>query len=274
MTRYTTVIKPHPGWKFINIKEIIEYKDLLFFLIIRGIKAKYAQSVIGIGWAIIQPLFSMIVFTIVFGRLAQIESDGAPYAIFSFAALLPWTYYSNSVIESSGSLLANTSMITKVFFPRLILPLSVVLAKLLDFSISIIVMFFLLFIYQITLTLNVLWLPMLVLIMLLFSLGCGIWLCAFTIQYRDLRYGMSFLIQLLMYVAPVVYPVSYIPERYQLLYALNPMVGIIEGFRSALIGTNPMPWDFILIGTVASICILILGAFYFRRMEKYFADVI
>ena len=264
-------LKPRTGWQFINLIELKQYRDMFFFLVWRDIKARYAQSILGVGWAIIQPVFSMIVFTIVFGNLAKIDSDGVPYAIFSFTALVPWTFFSSSLTASSGSL---TGMITKIYFPRLVLPLASVLSKLVDFCISFIVLMGLLIWFQVVPTLWIFVLPYLVILLMLSAVGFGMWLSALSVQFRDIRYGLHFGVQLLMYAAPVVYPASLVPEQYRLLYALNPMVGVIEGFRSAILATNPMPWDLIGVGTISALIIISSGALYFRRREKFFADVI
>jgi lipopolysaccharide transport system permease protein len=265
------VIKPRTGWQFVNISELRDYRDMFFFLIWRDIKARYAQSVLGVGWAVIQPVFSMLVFTVVFGNLAKIDSDGVPYAIFSFTALVPWTFFSSSLTSSSGSL---TGMITKIYFPRLILPLTSVLSKLVDFCISFIVLVGLLIWFQVVPTLWIFVLPYLVFLLMLAAVGFGLWLSSLTVQFRDIRYGLHFGVQLLMYAAPVVYPASLVPDQYRLLYALNPMVGVIEGFRSAILATNPMPWDMIIIGSISTVIIALSGALYFKRREKFFADVI
>lgn len=266
-----TIIKPKSGWQLIEWKELKEYRDMFLFLVWRDIKVRYAQSVLGVGWAVIQPVFSMIVFTIVFGNLAKIESDGVPYAIFSFVALVPWTFFAGSLTASTTSL---NNMITKIYFPRLILPVASILSKSVDFGISMIVLFGLLLWFQVVPTLWILFLPYLILILIITSLGFGLWLSALTVQYRDIRYGLQFGVQLLMYAAPVVYPASLVPEQYRLIYAINPMVGVIEGFRSAILATNPMPWDLIIIGTISAVFVGFTGALYFKRREKYFADVI
>lgn len=267
------VIEPSSGWRLIDFRELWEYRDLFFFLVWRDIKTRYAQSILGVGWAVIQPVFSMIVFTIVFGNLAKVSSDGAPYAIFSYAALVPWTYFSNSLTGASSSLISGSGMITKVYFPRLIIPLAPVLGKLVDFGIAMLLLFGLMIWFQTAPTVWALTLPLLILLMMLTASGLGMWLTALAIQYRDINYGLRFGVQLLMYAAPVVYPASYIPEQYRLLYGLNPMAGVIEAFRAALLGTRPMPWDLLTVGTVTAIVIAISGAFYFRRMERIFADV-
>lgn len=267
------VIKPHSGWRSVDWKELREYKDLFFFLIWRNIKVRYAQSAIGVGWAVLQPLASMLVFTVIFGRLVGVESNGAPYEVFAFAALVPWTYFANCLTEGTSSMVTNASMISKIYFPRLIMPLAVIGARMVDFFIAMVILGLLLLFYGQVPNAGVLMLPFLVVILTLSAAGLGLWLTALAIQYRDIAYGMTFGVQLLMYAAPVVYPASLIPERYQLLYALNPMVGVIEGFRSALLGTRDMPWDFIAIGAVVAAGLFISGMLYFRRKEHVFADV-
>lgn len=268
-----TIIEPSSGWRLINWKELRDYRDLFYFLVWRNIKVRYAQSAIGIGWAVIQPLFYMLVFTVVFGRLARIDSDGAPYAIFAFAALVPWTYFSNAVSEGTASLISNAGMISKIYFPRLILPMSMVVARTVDFGIALVLLLLLMVWYGMAPNLNVLALPLLIFLMILSASGLALWLTALAVQYRDVNYAISFGMQLLMYAGPVVYPASLIPERYQLLYAINPMVGVIEGFRAALLGTREMPWDFIAVGAVTAILVAVSGMFYFRRKEQIFADV-
>lgn len=273
MKRNTVVIRPKSGWQAIDFRELKDYGDLFFFLVWRDIKVRYAQSVLGIGWAVIQPIFSMIVFTVIFGNLAKVPSDGVNYAVFSFTALVPWTYFSNSLADSSGSLINNKHMIDKIYFPRLILPVSCVIGKLLDFCISFIILIGLLCWFQIKPAMGILIIPFLVLLMMMTSIGIGSLLAALAIQYRDIKYGMNFCIQLLMYAAPVVYPTSLIPEKYRLYYAINPMVGVIEGFRSALLRTNPMPNDLIFIGCLSATFLFLIGIFYFKKTERYFADV-
>jgi len=267
------VIEASRGWQLINWRELLHYRDLFYFLVWRDIKVRYAQSVLGIGWAVIQPLFSMLVFTIVFGRLAKVSSDGAPYALFSFAAMVPWSYFANSLGDSSGSLASGQSMLSKVYFPRLILPMVGVVSKLVDFVIALGVLALLMAWYRKVPTASVVFLPLLVIIMAVTASGAGMWLSALSVQYRDIRYGMGFGVQLLMYAAPVVYPASLIPAEWQLAYALNPMVGVIEGFRSALLATNPMPWAWIGVGALVAAGLFLAGSLYFRRMERTFADV-
>jgi lipopolysaccharide transport system permease protein len=267
------IIKPRSGWQFINIGELLEYRDLFYFLVRRDIKVRYAQSVLGIGWAIIQPLFSMIVFTVIFGKLAKIGSDGVPYAIFSYAALVPWTYFSTSLTESTGSLIASSGMLTKVYFPRLIIPLAPIFSKLVDFGVALLLLFILMIWFKTFPAVWALILPLLVVHMMLTAVGLGMWLTALSIQYRDVKYGLNLAVRLLMYAAPVVYPIGLIPEKYRLIYGLNPMAGVIEGFRAALLGTRPMPWDLLLVGAITSLMIFMGGALYFNRLERFFADV-
>jgi lipopolysaccharide transport system permease protein len=269
-----TIIEAQSGWQLIDWRELWQYRDLFFFLVWRDVKTRYAQSVLGVGWAVIQPVFTMIVFTIVFGNLAKVDSDGVPYAIFSYTALVPWTYFSSALTGATGSLISSSSMITKVYFPRLVIPLAPVLGKLVDFGIALLILFGLMLWFRIPPTWNALALPLLVGLMMISAAGMGMWLTALAVQYRDVNYAMGFVVQLLMYAAPVVYPTSNVPQAWRLWYALNPMVGVIEGFRSALLGTNPMPWDLIGIGAITAGVFLVSGALYFRSAERVFADVV
>ena len=268
-----TRIAPTKGWQLIDLKELWQYKDLLYFLTIRGIKAKYAQSVLGVGWAIIQPLFQTLVFTVIFGNLAKMSSDGVPYILFSFTAMVPWNYFSNILTNSSSSLVQNRAMLSKVYFPRLVLPVSAVISKLLDFLIAFIVLVVFLLYFRFVPTIHIVYFPLLLLILMMTSLGIGMILSAMAVQYRDVQYAMSFLVRILLYSVPVVYSISIIPDKYVYIYALNPMVGVIEGMRSIFLGTRPMPWDLIAIGGLVSVVLFIFGAFYFRKMEKTFADI-
>lgn len=281
-TAMVTIIQPKTGWRLVDWQELWHYRDLYYFLVWRGIKTRYAQSVIGVGWAVIQPTFSMLVYTIVFGKLAKIDSNGVPYAVFSFAGLVPWTYFSNALTEGTNSLVTNSSMISKVYFPRLILPLAAIASKLVDFTIAMGMLALLMAWYGVVPGIGVLMMPVLIMLMMLTAAGLGAWLTALAVQYRDVQHAMSFVVQLLMYAAPVVYPASLIPEKYEIfgrtinpqyLYALNPMVGVIEGFRSSLLSTRPMPWAFIGIGAVSALVIACSGLFYFRSREHVFADV-
>ena len=267
------VIEPASGWRSIDYRELWEYRDVLYFLVRRDIRVRYTQSVFGIGWAIIQPVFFMIVFSIVFGRLAGVRSDGVPYPIFSFAALVPWTYFSTAFTESTNSLVLNQAMIKKVYFPRLALPLAPVISKLVDLLVAFVVLLLMMAWYRSTPTVWVLALPFLVLLAAMLAWGIGTWLTSMAVQYRDVKYGITFAAQLMMYCSPVVYAATLIPDRYRLIYGLNPMAGIVEGFRSALLGTTPMPWDLLVVGTVVTVLVTLSGALYFRRTEHIFDDV-
>lgn len=271
--RSVTTIERDAGRFAVKWDELYEYRDLFRFWVWRTIKVRYAQSALGVGWAVIQPLFSVLVFTIIFGNLVEIDSNGVPYAVFSLAALVPWTFFANSVNESTASLIQNANIITKIYFPRLILPLATVLAKLVDFAIAMLLLVVFMLWFRIVPTWNVIALPVLILLMMVSASALGIWLTAMAVQYRDVRYGINFVIQLLMYAAPVVYPATLIPDRFQYAYALNPMVGVIEGFRAALLGTRAMPWDLIAIGALTSSLFLLFAVTYFRSKERLFADV-
>ncbi|MFC0263483.1 ABC transporter permease [Fontibacter flavus] len=267
-----TIIEPSKGWKVVDFDELWRYKDLLYFLTVRGIKARYAQSILGVGWAIIQPLFTTLVFTVVFGGLAKVDSDGMPYILFSYLALWPWNYFSGTLSESANSLVANAGLITKVYFPRLILPLAAIFSKLLDFIISFVVLLILLSYFKVVPGLGIIFLPLLLIQLLMTSLGIGMILSAMAVQYRDVKYALTFIIQLLLYGAPVVYSTTAVPAQYQFLYSLNPMVGVIEGIRAMFLN-RPMPWDWIWPGSIVAIIFFVFGLFYFRKMEKVFADV-
>lgn len=266
------VIEPSSGWKMVDFKELWRYKDLLYFLTLRGIKARYAQSILGVSWAIIQPLFTTLVFTLVFGGLAKVDSDGMPYVLFSYLALWPWNYFSGTLTESANSLIQNANMITKVYFPRMVLPLSAILSKLLDFSIAFVVVIGMLIYFGQVPGWGMLFIPFLIVQLLMCSLGIGMFLSALAVKYRDVKHALTFVVQLLLYSAPVVYSTTAVPEKYQKLYILNPMVGVIEGFRAAFLN-RPMPWEWIWPGTIISLVFFIFGMFYFRRMERIFADV-
>jgi len=280
MDELRTVIKSTSGWQPINIKELWKYKDLLYFLVQRDIRVLYKQTVLGFGWAIIRPVVTMIIFSIVFGRLANIPSDGVPYPIFSFTALLPWTYFATAMTKSTNSLIAGQNLITKVYFPRMIIPITPVLAGLVDFAIASTVLVLMMFWFRIVPTWNIVFLPLLIAVMILSATGIGMWLSALGIQYRDVQPATQFLSQVLMYAAPVAWPVSLLAlkcpqweDAIRLVYGLYPMAGVIEGFRSALLGTTPMPWDLIIVGTISSLIMVLTGASYFQRMERFFADV-
>jgi len=269
-----TIIKPSHGWVSIKFRELWEYRDLFFFLAWRDISVRYKQTILGAAWAVIQPFFSMVVFSLFFGRLAGIPSDGVPYPIFSYAAMLPWTYFSSAMSNSSNSLVSSANLLTKVYFPRLVIPLASVLPAVVDFCIAFIVLLGMMLFYRIVPTWNVLWLPAFLLLALVTALGVGLWLSAMNVQYRDIRYTVPFLAQFWMFASPVTYPSSIVPEQWRVLYGLNPMAGVIEGFRWALLGTDTTPGPIIAASSAAAVLLLVSGALYFRRMEKAFADVV
>lgn len=268
------IIKPKKGWQLIDFKELRDYRDLFYFLVVRDIKVRYKQTVLGGLWAIIQPFFMMVVFTLFFGRLAKVPSDGVPYSIFNFSAMVAWTYFARAITDSGNSLVGSTSLITKVYFPRLIIPLTPVFAGLLDFSIAFIVLIGMMFYFHIYPTIMALFLPLLVILMMLTASGVGMFLAALNAKYRDIRYTIPFLVQFWMFASPIVYPASMVPEKYRLIYALNPMVGVVEGFRSVLLGTISFPTQMLLISTLVSIILFVIGGFYFKQMERHFADII
>lgn len=269
-----SIIEPKKGWLPINLKEIWQYRELLYFLTKRDIKVRYKQTVLGGLWAIIQPLFSMVVFTLFFGKLAKVPSDGIPYPIFVYAGLLPWTYFSNALSASGNSLVGSQNLITKVYFPRLIIPSSASLAGLLDLFIAMTVFGVLMVYYRYIPGIGILLFPFLVVLTFLCSVGVGLWLSALNVEYRDIRYAIPFLIQIWMFLSPVIYPVSMVEEKYQWLLAINPMGGVINAYRSSLIGHKPVEWSLLGISIIIIIFIFLSGIYYFRRMEKTFADVV
>jgi len=267
------IIEPRRNATAFDVRELFRYRDLFFFIVWRDVKVLYKQTVLGFGWAILRPVFSMIVFSVVFGRLAKVPSDGVPYPVFSYVALVPWTYFQTSMTASSTSLLTGSRLISKVYFPRVILPFAPVVSGLVDFLLAFLVVGALMAWYGIVPTWNVLVITPLVFVMALFAAGIGVWLAALAVQYRDVKFGLPFVAQLMMYMAPVVWPVSLIPVKYRLLYGLYPMAGVIEGFRSALLGTNPIPWVMILEGAIVSLLLFLSGLAFFKRTERFVADV-
>ena len=268
-----TVIEPAKGWEFPDFKELKAYQDLFYFLVWRDIKVLYAQTVLGFAWAILNPVIQIIIFSIIFGRVAKIPTDGIPYVLFSTVAIIPWTYMAESMSASSQSLVGGSNMLGKVYFPRIIFPITPVLAKLVDFSISLLLVIAVMFYYRVSPSWNLVYLPLLVVLMIMIPAGIGLWLSSLAIRYRDVKFAMPFVIRMLIYSAPILYTASAIPEEYRLLYSLNPIVAVVEGFRACLLGM-PMPWEFILPGTLVAAIILVSGAAYFRKMERVFVDVI
>lgn len=272
-TDSVTIIKPKSGWQIIDFKELKEYRDLFYFLVWRNIKVLYAQTILGFSWAILQPLIQIVIFTIVFGKVAKVSTEGIPYILFSSVAIIPWTYMSQSMTQSSQSLVEGQHMLGKIYFPRLIFPVTPIFARLIDFTISMLVMLAVMLYYRVLPTWNLLLFPLFVVLMMSIGAGVGMWLSAMAIRFRDVKYAMPFAVRMLMYSAPIVYSASSIPETYRIMYSLNPIVGVVEGYRACLLGT-PMPWTYIWPGTVTALILLISGALYFKRMERVFVDVI
>jgi lipopolysaccharide transport system permease protein len=267
-------IAPAKGWVSLKLHDLIEYRELLYFLIWRDIKVRYKQTALGATWAIIQPVMTMVLFSLFFGRLAKMPSDGVPYPIFSFAALVPWTFFSLGLAQSSNSLVGSGSLIKKVYFPRLIVPVATVLAAVVDFALAFFVLLAMMLFYGIIPSINVLWLPAFVLLALVTALGVGLWLSALNVEFRDVRFIVPFLTQFWMFATPIAYPSSLLKEPWHTIYGINPMVGVVEGFRWALLGTNSAPGPIIVVSSLAALLILISGAFYFKRMERTFADLV
>ena len=268
------ILEPRKGWVALRLSELWEYRELLYFLVWRDIKVRYKQTALGAAWAIIQPFFSMVVFSVFFGRLAKIPSDGVPYPIFAFAALVPWAFFAHGLQSASDSIVGNSNLIKKIYFPRLVVPIAGVVSGLMDFAIAFVVLLGMMFYYNMVPTLNVLWLPLFLLLTLITALGVGLWLSALNVKYRDVRYTLGFLTQLWMYATPIAYPSNLLGEPWKTVYGINPMAGVVEGFRWALLGTATPPGFLALISACVSVLILISGAYYFRRMESEFADVV
>lgn len=270
----TIVIEPAPSWPRLNAGELWANRELLLFLVWRDIKVQYAQTALGAAWAVVQPLMTMLIFTLVFGRLAKIPSDGVPYSVFTLVALIPWMYFSNAFSAASASLVNSSNLITKVYFPRLIIPIVSVLSGLVNFAVSCIVLAVMMIWYHVTPSwMAIPMVPALLLLMILTATGVGSWLAAVYIQYRDIRQIVPFIVQIWMYISPVVYPLSLVPERYRTLYALNPMAGIIQAFRVVLLRTGEIPWGALGISTIVGVAMFLLGTMYYRRTEHLFADV-
>jgi lipopolysaccharide transport system permease protein len=269
-----TIYEPPRGWLSLHLREVWDYRELLVFLTWRDIKVRYSQAALGVSWALLQPLLTMVIFSVIFGNLAKLPSDGIPYPVFSYAALLPWQLFAGALQRAGTSLVGNANLLTKVYFPRLIIPLSAVAAGLVDFVIAFVVLLGLMLFYNINLTWAVLSLPFLILLALLTALAVGVWLSALNVQYRDVQHMIPFLIQAWMYASPVAYSVGLIPTgKWRILYGLNPMAGVIQGFRWALLGAAP-PDELMIVSVIMVAILLVSGLYYFKRMEKTFADVV
>jgi lipopolysaccharide transport system permease protein len=269
-----TVIAPSKGWVALRLGALWRFRELLYFLIWRDVKVRYKQTVLGAAWAILQPLLTMVIFSIFFGKLARMPSDGVPYPLFAYVALVPWTFFANGLTLSSGSLISNQGLLRKVYFPRLVIPISAVASGLIDFAIALVVLIGMVVWYGITPTSNIVWLVPLILLALVTALGVGLWFSALNVLYRDIQYIVPFLVQVWLYTTPIVYPSSLVPPSWRTVYAINPMVGVVEGFRWALLGTGTAPGPVILVSAMAALTILVGGLFFFRRMEKSFSDAV
>lgn len=268
------VIEPARGWKALGLRELWEYRELLYFLTWRDVKVRYKQTALGGLWAILQPLSTMVVFSLFFGRLARVPSEGVPYPLFSFAALVPWTFFSNGLLQSANSVVANQNLITKIYFPRIAIPIATVLSGAVDFALAFLLLLGLMLWYDVSITARALWVVPFALLALVTALGVGLWLAALNVQYRDVRYTAPFLAQLWLFATPIAYPSSLLSEPWRTVYGINPMVGVVEGFRWALVGTQTQPGAMIAVSSLAALIVLFGGALYFRRMEQTFADVV
>lgn len=267
-------IAPSAHWPLPNLRELWESRELVYFLVWRDIKVRYKQTVLGAAWAIIQPLFNLLLFSVFFGRLAKMPSDGLPYPLFSYTALVPWTFFAQGLTQASNSLVGNPDLVKKVYFPRLAMPLARVLACLLDFCFAFLSLLAMIIYYKVELTLRVAWLPMFVLLALVTSLGVSLWFSAMNVLFRDVQYVMPFLVQAWLFATPVVYPSSLLSEPWRTLYGINPMVGVVEGFRWALLGSHTAPGPMVIVSSLVALAMLVSGLFYFRRMERTFVDIL
>ena len=267
-------IVPSKGWVALKLGELWEYRELLYFLTWRDIKVRYKQTALGAAWSIIQPVFTMVLFSLFFGKLAKMPSDGVPYPIFSMAGLVPWTFFVYGLTQSSNSLVGSQNLIKKVYFPRLVIPISSLLSGLVDFAIAFVILIAMMFYYGTAPGWNIVWIPAFILLTLVTSLGVGLWLSALNVEYRDVRFTIPFLTQFWMFATPIAYPSSLLNEPWRTVYGLNPMVGVVEGFRWALLGTQTQPGPIVIASVGAALFLMVSGAFYFRRMERTFADVV
>jgi lipopolysaccharide transport system permease protein len=271
---HVIVIEPASGWRPIALAELWAHRELIFFLIWRDVKVRYKQTVFGIAWAVLQPLLTMVVFTLFLGRLGGIPSDGLPYSLFSFTALVPWTFFAYGLTEASNSVVSSQQLITKVYFPRLAIPLATVLSGVVDFAIAFVILIAMMLFYGVVPTARVVWVVPLLLLALISALGAGLWFSALNVKYRDVRYALPFLTNVWLFASPIAYPSSLLNAAWRPVYALNPMVGVVEGFRWALLGSRTAPGSMVAASAVAALVMLVSGALYFRRMELTFADVV
>ena len=274
MSSYVRHIRPSSGWTALKFGELWEYRELVYFLIWRDIKVRYKQTILGASWAIIQPFLTMVVFSLFFGKLAKVPSDGLPYPIFAYAALVPWTFFANGLTSSSNSMVASANLVKKVYFPRISIPISSVMAGGVDFVLAFAVLLGMMAFFMTVPSIHIIWLPFLMLMALAAGLGAGLWMAALNVVYRDIRYVVPFFVQLWMFATPIAYPSTLVPEQWRALYGLNPMVGVVEGFRWALLGTDTAPNIMIIPSSIVAFGMLASGVVYFRRMERHFADVV
>jgi lipopolysaccharide transport system permease protein len=276
----TADVPPHirversSGWVSLRLGDLWEYRELVYFLTWRDIKVRYKQTVLGAAWAVLQPVLTMLVFSLFFGRLARMPSEGVPYPIFTFAALVPWTFFANGLTQSSNSLVGSANLITKVYFPRLIVPVATVLSGVIDFLLAFVVLVVMMAYYHIAPSATVVWLPLFLLLAVMASLGTGLWLSAMNVQFRDVRYTVPFLTQFWLFATPIAYPSSLLHQPWRTIFGVNPMVGAVEGFRWALFGHASPPVAVVAVSFVSAVCLLVTGALYFRRMERTFADIV
>jgi lipopolysaccharide transport system permease protein len=267
-------IEPSTGFVQLKLRELWEYRELFYFLIWRDIVVRYKQTALGVAWAVIQPVMTMLVFSIFFGKLGKMPSDNLPYPIFSFAALVPWTLFANGLTQGTNSLVGSSNLIKKVYFPRLIIPTATVMAGVVDFAIALGVLVIMMIGYGIWPTVNIVWLPVFLLLTLVTSLGVSLWLSALNVKYRDVKYVIPFLVQIWLFATPIAYSSSLLSEPWKTVYGLNPMVGVVEGFRWALLGTDSSPGMMVVVSGIAAFAMMVTGVIYFRKMEKTFADVV
>jgi lipopolysaccharide transport system permease protein len=270
-----TTLRPARGWSFGNFHDLWLYRELIFFMTWRDLKVRYKQTILGVAWAVLKPFMTMVVFSIFFGKLAGVPSDGVPYPIFSYTALLPWELFANALSIASRSLVQNSHMITKIYFPRIILPLSSILSGLVDFAIAFVILIGMMIFYKIVPTTAIWTLPLFLLLALVTALGIGLWLAALNVLYRDINYITPFLTQFWLFITPIAYPASLLPDKWHLIYALNPMTGVVEGFRWALLGTSQSsPGPMLVVSAVISVLLLLTGLVFFHRTERLFADMV
>ncbi|HEY0970469.1 MAG TPA: ABC transporter permease [Gemmatimonadales bacterium] len=267
-------IRPSSGWVSLRLDELWDNRELLYFLVWRDVKVRYKQTALGASWAIIQPLFTMVVFSVFFGRLARVPSDGVPYPLFSYSALVPWTFFATGLTLASQSLVGSANLIKKVYFPRLAIPVATVLSGLVDMALAFLVLLAMMGYYGVVPPAHVVWLPCFLVLALVTALGTGLWLSAMNVQYRDVRYVVPFLTQIWLFATPIAYPSSLLDERWRILYGLNPMAGVVEGVRWSLLDAGPAPGPMMLVSSVAAVVLLLSGTVYFRRMERTFADMV